>query len=962
MKIGRKFTVSIISLVIVIGVLSALLYYNAAMSEEAERLESLGNTIGPLLEHSLDNYMLTRDSRALDDVLSHLRTVRPIRRIRLINSAGIVKASTNKEDVETRITERSAECQGCHEKGRRGLFLKKVNTFTWVQPVANKSECHRCHDPSVRNNGVFVIDFSTSGFERYARRDIVKESVIFIPSIGLIGLVIFLLSNGLIGRLTAVTEKIGRLKEGDYSVRIDRGGADEITELEDGFNEMAEAIHSREREKNLLFKQVSRAYLEWQYTFDSITELIAIIDEEFNIVRANRTFVEYFGSSSDDWRTGNCLDFLHAAEVTRADFPFKATIEEGRPVTAEISDPQGRTFEISTFPYTYPDADFRGAILVARNITERKRSEKIIKSNFDMQTVINSILKDAQEEIGLTDILQRAIGHILSLGWLSVRSMGSISLVGEEPNVLVMKAQKNLPEELLQTCARVRFGECICGRAASERAVQFMDHVDHRHEICGDNAGPHGHYCVPILYVDKTIGVLNLYLNEGTRLSNIEMDYFNAIAAALAGIIQHKRAEEDRERLILKLQDVLDMVSYSQKQWQDTFDSITDLVSIHDRDCTIIKANHAFASYFGLTPGEVINRKCYDFFHDGVRLPECPHEVALKEKRAVTEEIFEGMTGNIFRISTFPYRSPEGEIIGTVHIARDITDEKNNEMRLIMAERLASLGQMVAGIAHEINNPLAAIAGCTEGLLNRVKKERYDRELFENYLGIIVEEISRCKSITSGMLSVVRKSAHEKRDVDANAAIEKTLEIIGFQGRLQEVSVIKDFSDGLPPVRGSEGELRQIFMTVITNSLDAMRDKGTLTLGTKGTAESVLIEISDSGEGIAPGDINRVFDPFFTTKSNRGGTGLGLSIARKIVLDHNGTIAVSSQPDVVRRSELLFRSNPSRDIGSAGKLPSAADIIPDRIAVLLLVPVNFNVNINYLLWHRSCCHSEKHGA
>jgi PAS domain S-box-containing protein len=296
--------------------------------------------------------------------------------------------------------------------------------------------------------------------------------------------------------------------------------------------------------------------------------------------------------------------------------------------------------------------------------------------------------------------------------------------------------------------------------------ITLPNPADHRHEICYDNASPHGHYCVPILYAEKTVGVLNLYLNEGTQLSAMEMDYFEAIAAALAGIIQHKRAEEDRERLIRPLRDVLEMVSYSQKQWQDTFDSITDLVSIHDPDFTIIRANQAFAAYFGLTPEEVVNRKCNDFFRDDdPAAPGCPHELAMNENRAVTEEISEAKTGTLFRISTFPYRSPGGDIVGTVRIARDITDEKNNEMRLIMAKRLASLGQMAAGIAHEINNPPASIAGCTEGLLARVRKERYDRQLFENYLGIIVEEISRCKNITSGMLSVIRQSTYEKQDL-----------------------------------------------------------------------------------------------------------------------------------------------------------------------------------------------------
>ncbi len=1021
MSIGRKFTLWIISLVFVVGLLSTYLYYSSQTAEETERLRSLGNTIGPLLEHSLGNYMLTRNSGALDDTLNDLKSVRPIRRILLLNNEGVVKASTNREDIGARIRGKEGECRGCHDEGRSGLFLRQEGIFRWVQPVANTSECHRCHDPSVRDNGVFVIDFSTGEFESYARRNIAKGFSIFFPSMGLIALVIFLISNTIIKRLTAVTEKIGRFKEGDYNVRTVSRGDDEITKLEEAFNDMARAIHVRETEKNLLFRQASRSRLEWQYTFDSITELIAIIDTDFSIVRANRTFLEYFGLASGDWRRRKCLDFFYGKEAPQGYGPFASAMKEDQTATEEIDSADGRTFRISTFPYTYPDADFRGAILVAREITEekalrrndekrlhflqalidaipnpifykdaqgiylgcneafesylgserekivgrtvydvapkeladryreadlslygdpgvqtyessvmradgsrrdvifykstflnsdgvlgglvgtilditdRKQAEKIIKRNFDMQKVINSILKDAQEEIGLTEILQRAIEHILSLDWLCVRSMGSISLVESEPDVLVMKAQKRLPEHLVGMCARVHFGRCICGRAAAERAVQYMDHVDHRHELCSESAHPHGHYCVPILYVDRTIGVLNIYLDEGTKLSHLEMEYFGAIAAALAGIIQHKRAEEEREKLILRLQDALNMVSRSQKEWQDTFDSITDLVSIHDRQYNIIRANRAAADYFGIPPKEIIRRKCYELFHEsGSPTASCPHRTTMREDRAMTEEISDGKTGRIFRISTFPYYSAEGDMAGTVHIARDITEEKNNEMRLIMSERLASLGQMASGIAHEINNPLAAIAGCAEGLLNRVHRERYDRDLFENYLAIILEEISRCKNITSGMLSFIRKTTYEKKDIDINRAIEKTVEIIGFQGRLQGVEVVRDFGEDLPLVPGSEGELRQIFITVITNALDAMREKGTLTLRTAAEGKAVVLEISDTGDGIPPSEINRIFDPFFTTKSERGGTGLGLSIARKIVMNHNGGIEVSS--------------------------------------------------------------------
>ncbi len=244
-----------------------------------------------------------------------------------------------------------------------------------------------------------------------------------------------------------------------------------------------------------------------------------------------------------------------------------------------------------------------------------------------------------------------------------------------------------------------------------------------------------------------------------------------------------------------------------------------------------------------------------------------------------------------------------GEPIRMVGTVQDITEKKENEIRLLMSERLAALGQIASGIAHEINNPLAAIAACADGILNRLRKGQIATELFENYLGIIQEEVARCKGITTSMLSFVRKATYEKKYVDVNYVLDKTIELIGFQGRLKEIDVRKNYR-GVLTVFGSEGELRQVFLALLVNALDAMGDRGALTLSTgtisddtsgRDEGSSVLITIRDNGPGIPPEFVGKVFDPFFTTKADAGGIGLGLSIVHTIIKDHNGTIHVSSE-------------------------------------------------------------------
>jgi PAS domain S-box-containing protein len=324
-----------------------------------------------------------------------------------------------------------------------------------------------------------------------------------------------------------------------------------------------------------------------------------------------------------------------------------------------------------------------------------------------------------------------------------------------------MKAHRGLSPYLLESCGTVPFGRCLCGLTASARELQFAETLDERHEVHYTGIIPHGHYCVPIMFSGNVLGVISLHLSEGHQRNEREVAFLKAIANVLAGIIQRKRIEDEKEILISDLRLTLDKVSHSQRMWQETFDSIGDLISIHDSDFNIIKVNRAFAAYFGLPPAGPLNKKCYEFFHAGsAPVADCPHLSTMRDSAPASGEYQDSRTKKIFLISTFPFYFHDANFHGSIHVAKDITEEREKEMRLIMSERLAALGKMASGIAHEINNPLAAIAGCAEGLLGRVKNGKYDPELFENYLRIIEEEILRCKGITTGMLSFVRLSGN----------------------------------------------------------------------------------------------------------------------------------------------------------------------------------------------------------
>ena len=289
---------------------------------------------------------------------------------------------------------------------------------------------------------------------------------------------------------------------------------------------------------------------------------------------------------------------------------------------------------------------------------------------------------------------------------------------------------------------------------------------------------------------------------------------------------------------------------------------------------------------------DAVGQKCSQVLENmGDICPWCKQDMALGNE-TVRLDIHNQVDNHWYYVINTPINNPDKSMSRMV-IIQDTTEKKENEIRLVMSERLSALGQMASGIAHEINNPLATISACADGLLNRMQKGKSDPEVLENYLKIINEEVMRCKNITTNMLSLIRGTTYEKKNVAINEVLDKTLELIGFQGRLKKIEVITNYQ-GKPVIHGSEGELKQVFLSIITNALDAMDDEGTLTIETGLGDREAFIIIKDTGTGISSEDVNRIFDPFFTTKIEKGGTGLGLSIANKIIAENYGKIDVVS--------------------------------------------------------------------
>ena len=220
---------------------------------------------------------------------------------------------------------------------------------------------------------------------------------------------------------------------------------------------------------------------------------------------------------------------------------------------------------------------------------------------------------------------------------------------------------------------------------------------------------------------------------------------------------------------------------------------------------------------------------------------------------------------------------------------------KNEELRAMTQQlwqtaKLATMGELAASIAHELNNPLGTVSLRVEGLLAQAPPDSPQRRALE----VVAREVERMGTLVAGLLHFSRRGARQISTLDVREELEQTLELIHYQLRQRQISVRREFAPAVPLVQADRQQLRQLFLNLFTNASDAMPQGGVLTIRVQGGAGQVVMEIADTGEGIAAEALPQVLEPFFTTKPEGKGTGLGLAICRRILQEHGGTLDLSS--------------------------------------------------------------------
>lgn len=401
------------------------------------------------------------------------------------------------------------------------------------------------------------------------------------------------------------------------------------------------------------------------------------------------------------------------------------------------------------------------------------------------------------------------------------------------------------------------------------------------------HTGTSAYATMPLIAKDQVIGVLwvdNMYSRR--PITEHDMEFLKGFADHVAAAIENARLFEH--------------VAQTEQELENIFESISDLVYFNSSDYTIKKVNKAVIEKIGKPADEIIGKKCYEVFH-GMSEPweKCPHFKTLMTKKPNIAEIEDPYLKGTLLISSSPIFDKAGEIFGTVHIVRDISEIKNLREKVASAERMAALGEMAAKVAHEIRNPLLSIGGFARRLQSRLKGE------MQEHARIIVEEVQRLEGILNDTLSFVKSARAQKKIVDINELLDNITSLLEPALHDSGNLLIKDIK---VPVRVfiDHDRIKEAILNIVTNAIQAT-DKGTITIrvytataydnvtpfGNRAEKQEAIIEVEDNGCGIKEEDIDRIFDPFFTTRT--AGTGLGLSITKRIIEEHDGRIEVESK-------------------------------------------------------------------
>jgi PAS domain S-box-containing protein len=404
------------------------------------------------------------------------------------------------------------------------------------------------------------------------------------------------------------------------------------------------------------------------------------------------------------------------------------------------------------------------------------------------------------------------------------------------------------------------------------------------------------HYYVPCVVRGRMIAVIGLGRTaDGALLSSEDVEILRTVSGYIAVAIENSLLYQEQREHAAEL-GVL-------KEFNESIvESINAGLLAVDLDGCITHLNSALEEMFSITRDEAIGKRFEDLFGedfaDTLRQVLGPESWKLSETRQIYKLHTTTHTGSslVLNIALAPMRADSGERAGALVMMEDVTQRQRLEEQLQQREKLSSIGLLAAGVAHEVNTPLTGVSSYTQMLLNMLPATDPKHALLQK----VRRQADRATDIVNNLLNFSRTgSVTEFAAVDIHRVLDDTVQLLEPQLRRSQIEIVRDYAPEMPQVFGNSVKLQQVFTNLILNARDSIANSsGRITLGTQVAAgeDSLVVEVTDTGVGIAPENVAKIYDPFFTTKGVGRGTGLGLAVTYGIVQEHAGHISVASTP------------------------------------------------------------------
>jgi PAS domain S-box-containing protein len=741
----------------------------------------------------------------------------------------------------------------------------------------------------------------------------------------------FIAVYGLEGRSLPKSEwPISRILRGEHiraeEIRVRFGGAGQDRILScngspicdaNGNILMAVITSSDITERKRAEDELRRSKLEWERTFNSVPDLIAILDNQHRIVRVNQAMAQKLGTPAEECIGRSCFSSVHGLLAPILNCPHSQTLKDCREHVAEVQEERlGGDFLVSTTPLFDDQGAMTGVVHVARNITERKRAEEELKKLYRTLRAISSsnqaLLHATDEPAFLKEVCRTILedcGH--AVAW--------IGFAENDPDRTVRPvAQSGFKEGYIESLT-IRWDESELGQGPAGKAIRSGEPALCRNILTDPAFAPwreptsqrgyNSVVAIPLKGQEGAFGALAIYSRETDAFSQAEIELLTELAGDVEFGIETLRTRAAHARAVEALRE-------SEARFRSVLDDSRDVVYRMNLQTGHYEyVSPSAESIMGFTREELAGLN----FEGAVQRV---HPDDLATVRSTTMRLNDtGKEEMEYRVQVrdgrYIWLSSRASLIrddagrplyrdGTI---RDITAKKLAEEALLRSEKLASVGRMAATISHEINNPLAAVT-------NLLFLAQWNQELPESVrknLELADAELKRIAHITQQSLGFYRET-NAPALVRIGAVVQSAVDLMKSKIKARRATVqVK--SDLDLAVNAVAGELRQVFANLLANSLDAIDEGGIVCLHIARGASPVngrgvvRVVVADNGRGIGKNSQEHIFEPFFTTKGSVG-TGLGLWVTRQIIEKHQGTIRARSATAGARRGTVFVVTLP----------------------------------------------------